>query len=208
MKKFDIKDKVLITGGDDYRHLINKFADEEERFEKKVYGSMTEETRRTVLVYRKCFIKSTLSEVFKTFVKMAIDDLNPNIDINEIEEGCFGITSKKTNNIPFRVTTFEVDSEFEIKWYTKNNAFIRTVIFRETKNGTKMKYWDTTKGMETVFGLRANYDKALYLKNRKITFKIQTLKLKLELEQLNEQQIKKMNGSIDDLTKKLAKYQY
>ncbi|QBQ07429.1 hypothetical protein SGLAD_v1c02300 [Spiroplasma gladiatoris] len=207
MKKFEVKDKVLIKFGDDYRKLKGDFDRLEKKFEQKVYNSLLDENKRVQIMIKKALIKAPVEEVFKAFVKSAINDLNPNIDLNEIEEGCFGITSKKTNNQTFRIETYEVEEEFSIKYYSKTNSYSRCVKFKPSKNNTKIKYTDTNIGMETVFGLKQNYLKGIYQKTRNISFQIQILNLKLEIEKLDEKTINKYNEKLQKLNLKLQKYQ-
>ncbi|QGS51655.1 hypothetical protein [Spiroplasma tabanidicola] len=207
MKKFDLKDKVLIKSGEDYYKLKDEFEKLEQEFEKKVYSSMMDETKRIQMIIKKAVIKAPVDEVFKAFVKLALKDLNPNIDINEIEEGCFGITSKKSSNQTFRVDTYEIDEEFTIKYFGKNNAYIRSILFKGVKNKTKIKYTDTNISKETIFGLKLNYLKGVYQKSRKFSFAIQVINLKLLVEILDETKKNKYKEKIKELTKKLIKYQ-
>ncbi|WP_338972654.1 hypothetical protein [Spiroplasma endosymbiont of Panorpa germanica] len=159
------------------------FEKSREEINKQVYTSVIEERARIKKFICKAKIKATIEDVFENYLDLTAKDLHPNLNVNDLEEGGFYVTSKSKNRITFFLKKLEKDKEIMVEWFSKDQWFTRTVVFSTNSQNTitKIKYMDISKGKRSIAGFLERHVASVYTKKQQLGFLVSMFKLKISL---------------------------
>lgn len=194
---------IVITNEKYILELQEEFKTKSEQISKKVYTSVTEERLRINKILKKKVIKGPIEEVFKTMILLSAKDLHPNLNYDDLKEGGFYRSSGKTNKIPFLISKFEINKEVVIKWYAKDQQFIKSLFFFSNSSNTKttIRYSDITTGMVSILGFFERHIRGIYTKRQIIAFEVQCIRTQLMLNLIPSKNIKKKEIKIENMLK-------
>ncbi|AGR41084.1 hypothetical protein [Spiroplasma taiwanense] len=138
---------------------------------------------RTISTNLKAVLNYNVETVFNKFLQLAAKDINRNLTNDDLIEDAY-FYSKRGGKQILLLSELTKNESITIEWFANDHKFTRKVEFR--KKGiekTKIKFFDSAKGMEAVWGFMSNYRKATYQLEVKKTFNIQILQIRINLEE-------------------------
>ncbi len=190
-----------INNEEEAQQLDKDYNDFLDNINKKKYMSVLEERKRLNKINIVSKIKRPLCEVFNAFLVISLEDMNPNLSIGDLEEGYWYKSSKKNNNVKFKLNKFIPNKEIQLTWIANNQIFIKTVTFYSSRDDsfTKIRYSDYVKGDTSIMGFFERHILSVYVKRQKLAFHIQILKTKLKLNMVSEENEHKVLKKIERL---------
>ncbi|WP_027062954.1 hypothetical protein [Mesoplasma seiffertii] len=194
---------VIISDPIEVAELEKHFAEQAAKIATKVYTSVTEERLRVNKIIKTKKIKAPVEEVFRTIITNSTHNLHPNLNYEDLQAGAFYRASGKINKLPFKITKFVENEEMAIKWYAKDQEFIKTLVFTPNKSNTvtKIRYSDISTGMVSILGYFEKHIRNLYTKRQVIAFQVQCKQAEIDLGLLSPLQVEKANKTIARMLK-------
>ncbi|AXK50884.1 hypothetical protein [Spiroplasma alleghenense] len=160
-----------------------EFEKNREEINKQVYTSVIEERARVKKIICRAKIKKEIESVFHQYLNITAKDLHPNLEVDQLEEGGFYVTSKSKNRITFLVKKLEINKEIMVEWFSKDQWFTRTIVFSSNSknNVTKIKYMDISKGKRSIAGFMERHVAGVYTKRQQLAFIVSMFQLKIDL---------------------------
>ncbi|QHX35722.1 hypothetical protein STIUS_v1c01670 [Spiroplasma sp. TIUS-1] len=167
--------------------LIEEFNAEFEslskQFDKRIYGSVTEERSRASKLIINQKLKKPVEEVFSQFLIDAAYSIHTSLKAEDLYEGGFYRTSGKSNKLITKVSKLELNKEISIIWYANNQQFIRSIKFYSNKKNTvtNIKFFNLATGMTSVAGYLERHLRTVYAKRQKVSFEVQIMRTQMAL---------------------------
>ncbi|ALX70562.1 hypothetical protein STURO_v1c02940 [Spiroplasma turonicum] len=189
-------------GIDEAEKAQKEYDDVKNYLSKQKYTSFYEERKRISKLFCSMKLSKPIEEVFEAFLDISIEDINPNINKEDFEEGQWYRSSKKNNNNLFRLETLQKNKEISLSWVAKKQLFIKSVKFKKNSSNTKTKltYFDYVKGDTSIQGFFERHILNTYIKKQVLAFRIQIFKTSIKLNLVKEKDIPKVNKKIAKLS--------
>lgn len=191
--------KSTITDVKQIEELNIEFDNLKKQFDKRIYGSVTEErARANKLIVNKKF-KKPIEEVFNQFLNDAASSIHTSLKPNDLIEGGYYRTSGKTSKLISKVSKLDPNKEIAIIWYANNQQFIRSIKFNSNKKNTvtSIKFFNLITGMTSVAGYLERHLKTVYAKRQKISFEVQIMRTEMALGVIPVEKHEAINKKID-----------
>ncbi|WP_338983825.1 hypothetical protein [Spiroplasma endosymbiont of Othius punctulatus] len=195
--------KSTITNLEEINKLDLEFDNLKEQFDKRIYGSVTEERARAnkLIVNKK--LKRPIQEVFQLFLSEAASSMHASLKAEDLTNGGYYRTSGKSNKLISKVSTLIPNKEIAIIWYANDQQFIRSLKFSTNNSNTvtHIKFFNLTTGMASVAGYLERHIKNVYAKRQKISFQVQMMKIEMELGIIPQEKHEATNKKIERFLK-------